>query len=108
MQGCGTLAVLCLITVALPFPLCLFTAIDNVLPLSRCPLERRGGVKLTAARACVKALSRHKRALPYGLPLIYSTLACDAAPSARLFFVASLAPATGRSSILATAACSCI
>src|ERR1017187_5940807 len=33
--------------------------------------------------------------IPYGLPLIYSTVACDAAPSVRLFLVASLAPATG-------------
>ena len=32
--------------------------------------------------------------IPYGLPLIYSTIACDAAPSVRLFLL-SLAPATG-------------
>ena len=33
--------------------------------------------------------------IPYGLPLIYSTFACDSAPSTRLFLFASLAPVLG-------------
>jgi hypothetical protein len=33
--------------------------------------------------------------IPCGLPLIYSTVACDALPSGRLFLVASLAPGVG-------------
>jgi hypothetical protein len=36
--------------------------------------------------------------IPYGLPLIYSTFACDSAPSARLFLFASLAPVLGATS----------
>jgi len=33
--------------------------------------------------------------IPYGLPLIYSTVACDAAPSARLFLLPLSPPPQG-------------